>query len=407
MDISIICLTYNHKKYIRETLDGFFMQKGEVEYEVLVHDDASLDGTIEILKEYKGKYPDKVTLILQKENQYPKGIKKILKRMYSLAKGKYLAVCEGDDFWVYDHKLQKQFELMEKNPNIALCYHNALVYQEESDTLKLNVNGQPSGYIEDGDIINVKRGWYPTASIFCRTEYMREMPDFCASTDDEVCRTYMACRGDLYYINRVWSVYREFTDGGWNTRYYQNKELALNHFRDTVKYFSDFNRYSNGRFQEHIKERIFLGIHKFRDAHYGMDCPKDELRRCLNELRNVTRHVLDAVFDEYYEIYVINCKDYYRATVEECLKNEEGLYLYGTGVEALKALAELDRYHMRPRGFIISESRKSPSTLLGIPICGIDECTANEDKMIWPCLINGREEVLKLLHLRKYKRIVL
>ena len=236
---------------------------------------------------------------------------------------------------------------------------------------------------------------------------MREIPDFCASTDDEVCRTYMACRGDLYYINRVWSVYREFSDGGWNTRYYQDKELALNHFRDTVKYFSDFNRYSNGRFQEHIKERIFLGIHKFRDAHYGMDCHKNELKRCLDELRNVTGHEMDGVFDEYYEIYVINCKDYYKSTIEESLKNEEDLYLYGAGMEALRALAQLDRYGIRPRGFLVSERRNSPSTLFGIPIYGIDKLTGDEPKPIWPCLINGREEVLNLLHVRKCGRIVL
>lgn len=236
---------------------------------------------------------------------------------------------------------------------------------------------------------------------------MREMPDFCASTDDEVCRTYMACRGDLYYINRVWSVYRDFSDGGWNTRYYQDKELALKHFTDTVEYFSDFNQYSHGRFQKYIEERFFLGIHKFRDAHYGMDCTKDELRSCLNDLRNAAGHVMDDVIDKYYGIYVINCREYYKSTIEECLKDEEELYLYGAGAEALKALAELDRYSVRPKGFVISDSRDSPSKLLGIPIYGLDEWTADEDKTIWPCLINGREEVLKLLHFRKYKRIVL
>ena len=78
MDISIICFTYNHKKYIRDTMEGFLKQKGDYEYEIIVHDDASQDGTIEILKEFKDKYEDKITLVLQKENQYSKGINDFL-----------------------------------------------------------------------------------------------------------------------------------------------------------------------------------------------------------------------------------------------------------------------------------------------------------------------------------------
>ncbi len=408
MDISILCITYNHEKYIRKALDGFLMQKGNFEYEILIHDDASTDGTIEILKEYKEKYPDKITLILQKENQFSKGINILKTYIYPLVKGKYIACCEGDDFWIYNYKLQKQYDLMESNPNISLCYHNALIYQEEQDLLRLNVYDHPSGYIEDRDIINVTKGWYPTASIFCRADYIKQQPEFCISTGDETCRTYMACRGDLYYLNRVWSVYREFTNGGWNTRYYQDKELAQKHFKDTVEYFREFNIYSKGRFEKYIKERLFLAIHKYRDAHCGLECSVSELRNCLSDLKNITDHLTSAVLDDYFSIYAIRCRDYYKLTIEEQqLCKKAGLYLYGAGNEAMKALIELDKYGVSPKGFLVSDIRGNRTTLLGIPVYEVDEFIFNENTWIWPCLIDGREDVLKILYSKGCKNIVI
>lgn len=411
MDISVVCMTYNHEKYIRKTIDGFLMQKGDFEYEIIIHDDASTDGTVEILKEYKKKYPQKIELILQKKNRYSKekGIQIFKTYILPLVKGKYIALCEGDDFWIYDRKLEKQFKLMEENDNISLCYHNALIYQKRCDLLRLNVNNHPSGYIEKCDVINVTKGWYPTASFFGRSDYIREVPSFsCIPTGDEVWRTCMACRGDLYYFNRAWSVYREFTVEGWNTRYYQDKELAKKHFRDTVEYFKEFNFYSEERFEKYIKERLFHGVDKYRDAHYGMDCLVVELKRCLNDLKITTKHEIDNILDEYYSIYAIRCKDYYRFTIEKLLKRGKGrLYLYGVGNEAIKALIELDKHDMTPKGFIITNKARNPSKLMGVPVYRVDEFIFDENKIIWPCLINGREEVLKILSNKECKNIVI
>lgn len=98
MDISILCLVYNHEKYIRKALEGFLMQQGDFDYEILIYDDASSDGTVEILKEYKRKYPNRITLVLQNENQYSKGIKGIKlfqKYLYPLAKGNIWLFAKG------------------------------------------------------------------------------------------------------------------------------------------------------------------------------------------------------------------------------------------------------------------------------------------------------------------------
>ena len=99
--VSIQCLTYNHAPYIRQCLDGFVMQKTNFRFEAIIHDDASTDGTQEIIREYEKKYPDIIKPIYQKENQYSKGIPGYITNIISSkCKGKYFALCEGDDFWI-------------------------------------------------------------------------------------------------------------------------------------------------------------------------------------------------------------------------------------------------------------------------------------------------------------------
>ena len=120
--VTVICLTYNHEKYIRECIDGFVMQKTNFAYEVIIHDDASTDNTAEIIKEYQQKYPDIIIPILQTENQYSKKVPIGKTFIYPRAKGKYIALCEGDDYWIDPYKLQKQVDFLEDNPDYVLSH---------------------------------------------------------------------------------------------------------------------------------------------------------------------------------------------------------------------------------------------------------------------------------------------
>lgn len=103
--VTIRCTAYNHEPYIRACLEGFVMQKTNFRFEAIVHDDASTDGTAAIIKEYAEKYPDVIKPILERENQYSKGT--LGKIMDEASKGKYIAFCEGDDYWTDPLKLQK------------------------------------------------------------------------------------------------------------------------------------------------------------------------------------------------------------------------------------------------------------------------------------------------------------
>lgn len=129
--VSIYCLTYNHSKYIRDALDGFLMQKTNFPYEVIVYDDCSTDGNQEIIREYVGKYPDKVRAYLSEENHYSKGEKAFgICKFIEMAKGRYMAMCEGDDYWTDPFKLQKQIDLFRANPGMTYCFTNRVVRNE-------------------------------------------------------------------------------------------------------------------------------------------------------------------------------------------------------------------------------------------------------------------------------------
>ena len=121
--VSICCLTFNHENYIRQCLDGFMMQQTNFKFEVLIHDDASTDNTATIIREYEQKYPATIKPIYQSENQYSKGVKPSCNFQFPRAKGKYIAMCEGDDYWTDPLKLQKQVDFLEANPDYVICGH--------------------------------------------------------------------------------------------------------------------------------------------------------------------------------------------------------------------------------------------------------------------------------------------
>ncbi len=132
--VSICCTTYNQENYIRECLEGILCQKTDFSFELLIHDDASTDKTADIIREYENKYPDIIKPIYQTENQYSKGIRINATFIYPRAKGKYIAICEGDDYWIDPLKLQKQVDFLEKNEDYGLVYTDHLSYFQTRGT---------------------------------------------------------------------------------------------------------------------------------------------------------------------------------------------------------------------------------------------------------------------------------
>ena len=177
--VSITCITYNQHKYISQAIESFLMQKTNFKYEILIHDDASTDGTTEILKEYEKKYPDIIKVVYQTENQYSKGIKIMQTFLYPLCQGKYIAFCEGDDYWTDPNKLQKQYDHMEAHPDCSMCVHASNeVKADTGQALGVNSLGKEirKFYIEDA--IKGLGRWISTNAFFYRSEWGTQQPEF-------------------------------------------------------------------------------------------------------------------------------------------------------------------------------------------------------------------------------------
>ena len=121
--VSICCVTYNHAKFIEQCIVGFISQITNFKFEIIIHDDASDDETSEIIKKCLIEYPNIIIPILQVENQWMKyGLNPLINYVIPRAKGKYIALCEGDDYWTDPYKLQKQVDFLEANPDYSICW---------------------------------------------------------------------------------------------------------------------------------------------------------------------------------------------------------------------------------------------------------------------------------------------
>jgi glycosyltransferase involved in cell wall biosynthesis len=141
--VSICCITYNHEKYIRETIEGFLIQKTKFPIEIIIHDDASADNTANIIREYEKKFPHLITAIYQKENQYSKGVRSItVKFTFPIARGKYIALCEGDDYWTDPYKLQKQVDFLEANPEYTFTFHDAVFLNQVTGEKRIRIGNK-------------------------------------------------------------------------------------------------------------------------------------------------------------------------------------------------------------------------------------------------------------------------
>ncbi|MCX6171913.1 MAG: glycosyltransferase [Flavobacterium sp.] len=214
--VSISCITYNHDNFISQCLDGFLMQKIDFSLEILIHDDASTDGTKEIIKQYQNKYPSIIKPILREDNLYSKGERGFHSRFnFSRAQGKYLALCEGDDYWTDPLKLQKQVDFLEQNKEYSLCFHDAnFLYTNKSIkkfSQKYSFLQSRSDYTRK-DLFKYK--WFiPTASVVFRNQPMDLSYFRNIHSGDTTLYLMLSKIGKFKYLSDCMSVYRITNQG--------------------------------------------------------------------------------------------------------------------------------------------------------------------------------------------------
>lgn len=246
--LSIICITYNHKNFIAQAIDGFLKQITKFDLEIIIHDDCSTDGTIEIINDFAKKYPEIIKPIFQNINQYSLGLR-IIPIVLPLCKGKYVAICEGDDYWTDPLKLQKQVDFLDKNPDYSICFHR--VYNQigkERVLSGLNESDKEETFtIED----LAKRNFIHTPSVVFRNNLINKFPQWFdgAAAGDYVLHMLNAQYGRIKYLPQPMAVYRLHGGGTWS-----NKTIGETH----PKWIKLLNNLLRERFSMEVVKHLTL-----------------------------------------------------------------------------------------------------------------------------------------------------
>ena len=229
--ISIVCTSYNHELFIRDALNGFFGQITKYPFEVIIHDDASTDDTQEIIKEYVDKYPKIITPILQLENQWMgKGISGTTKFAFPAARGKYIAWCEGDDYWTDPNKLQKQIDFLENNSEYNLVGHHAT----DSNSKLIGKHEKDSFSFED---IYYRTLIIPTASLVFRNNIVFEDWITKVYGGDKAIIFLNAKKGKLKILPFLGSFYR-LHSGGIEQLYKDDLRKSIRNINEYIIYYN-------------------------------------------------------------------------------------------------------------------------------------------------------------------------
>ena len=266
--VSVICMTYNQAPYIRDALDGIISQEADFSFEVLVHDDASEDGTSGIVAQYARQYPNLISPILQRENQYSKGVDTVRTVVLPQSRGKYIAYCEGDDFWTASNKLQSQVDFLASHGSYSACVHNSIKLDLSRNQTSVMFGTDDKDY-EIEDIIKKGGGCWQTSSLVCKREVCEDYPAFllkAAGFGDYQLSINAVLKGKIHYYGTPMSMYRFLTKGSWSERCRQNPQMLANSYEQMVDLLKDLNNYTGYAYSDCIKYCITLNQFKADEA---------------------------------------------------------------------------------------------------------------------------------------------
>ena len=276
--VAVWCLVYNHEPYLRDCLDGFVMQKTNFRFVAIVHEDCSTDNSAAIIREYEEKYPDIIKPIFETENQWNKAdgsIDRIMIDALMATGAKYVAMCEGDDYWTDPYKLQKQVDFLETHPDYTICFHRVQCLKQATgemvdEYMVRDIPGEST--IEDLSIAN----YIHTPSVVYRLihEVMQRFESLghCLP-GDYVMWMLLADKGKIWKMKEPMAVYR-VGSGIWSTSHSYRNELVI------IKTLSKlYTVISNPQAKQHIADSISL-ISK-EDVKYV-----DYLEKQLNQIQN-------------------------------------------------------------------------------------------------------------------------
>jgi glycosyltransferase involved in cell wall biosynthesis len=268
LTVSVCCVVYNHENFIHDTLKGFLNQKTNFPIEVLLHDDASTDGSTAIIKQYEKQYPKIIKPIYQVQNQFSKGIRPNIKFNLPRVEGAYVAFCDGDDYWSDPLKLQKQIDFLENNREFTGCAHNTKIITEKEidDSLMITNYSKDTFFIDDftrGEVY-----FHNSAMVFRNSTELKDAYALLERHNGDWFRLIAFSKfGPIKYLDEIMSVYRVHSKGIWSLLSAEEQKLknlrAIISFNEifNYEYESDFlNLFFDGLTDNSCSKKIFCNI---------------------------------------------------------------------------------------------------------------------------------------------------
>lgn len=285
--VSIRCTVFNHESYLEDCLDGFLLQETNFPFEVFVHDDASTDNSVAIIKKYEEKFPDIIKPLYEKENQCSKDEDSFMNATWDFTRlrGKYIALCEGDDYWIDSNKLQMQIDWLESHSDYTMCCSDAVI---SSSSKKFNWTCYRNDTsVPVKDMILGGGGFIPTCTIVIRKKLLDNYPKYCSRcyVGDYPLQIWAVLNGKVRYFSNKTGFYRYAHQGSWTSSQNDYKK-QIPGWRSEVAMLQGLDLYSSYRFHEFFLKQQTKYI--LECAIFSKNCIRDK-----HDIQNIMKSFID------------------------------------------------------------------------------------------------------------------
>ncbi len=244
--VSIGCITYNQVNYIKDTIEGFLLQRTTFPLEIIIHDDASNDNTQQIIREYERRCHNLIVAIYQSENQYSKGIKPLINFVFNKARGKYIAICEGDDYWTDPYKLQKQVDFLENNPEFGLVFSDVKIIDKNNNSVENKLYNIRKRYASGWIFAELLKGNFINT---CTVVFRKDLIPSSLNNSDKMWFIYdywmwlrISINSKIYFMNEITSAYRILNNSVSRSPSFKDRRKSYYLFSDVLEALGKENR---------------------------------------------------------------------------------------------------------------------------------------------------------------------